>query len=203
MIPDKIRTGFDSTEYLAADPQQQDLQTRLVSLVVLMVEYSLTNAMTYSLHHGIEEVDDAVMKLALQVEAMRFFERDNLETDLGDVIDSITYMSDDEHDEGEDDSEHDASGVDDAPDSVNVDGDTASGGARLQESIEVPEDAIPPRVDGGDGTCHCDTCLRFRTIVIDWDAWDVESDPIKSFLKMHIDRLGDVAPGRGDDSLSP
>ncbi len=180
MVPDKIQSGFGQIDSPANSPEQDTLQTRLISLVVLMVEYSLTNAMTFAIHHDVEEVNDETMTRALKVEAMQFFERADLETELESVID--TMMSETIlHGMGSD-GETD----DDAVDGDDVADDTAY---RLDEMIEIPQDAVPARVDADDGTCRCNTCRRFHTIDQDWDAWDVGDDPIKSFLQQHINAL--------------
>jgi len=189
MVPDKIQSGFGQIDSPANSPEQDTLQTRLISLVVLMVEYSLTNAMTFAVHHEVEEVNDETMTRALKVEAMQFFERADLETELESVIDTMmseTIM----HGMGSDGDDVDDDGADgdDAADGDDVD-DDVDDGYRLDEMIEIPQNDIPARVDADDGTCRCDTCRRFHTIDQDWDAWDVGDDPIKSFLQQHINAL--------------
>ena len=184
MIPDKIQSGFGQIDSPANSPEQDTLQTRLISLVVLMVEYSLTNAMTFAIHHDVEEVNDETMTRALKVEAMQFFERAGLETELESVID--TMMSETIlHGMGSDvETDDDGADGDDA-----ADGDDVDDAYRMDEMIEIPQDDLPERVDADDGTCRCNTCQRFHTIDQDWDAWDVGDDPIKSFLQQHINAL--------------
>lgn len=188
MIPDKIQSGFGQIDSPAISPDEQDtIQTRLISLVVLMVEYSLTNAMTFAIHHDVEEVNDETMTRALKVEAMQFFERADLETELESVIDTMmseTILHGMGSDGETDDDVADADGDDVVDD--DVDDDTSY---RLDEMIEIPRDELPERVDADDGTCRCNTCRRFHTIDPDWDAWDVADDPIKSFLQQHINAL--------------
>jgi hypothetical protein len=198
MIPNNLRTGFDATETpQELSAEQQALQIRLVSLVVLMVEHSLTNAMTYAVHKDIKEVDDDVMRLALKVEAMRFFDRADLETDLDEIVKSLTadgFESDpnddpDDPDDPDGSDESDATGVHDYDAASDAESEFDEVMDEVMDEIEIPADALPEKRLDADGVCQCETCSKFHTIEEDWGAWNVEDDYIKSFLKSHIENL--------------
>lgn len=189
MIPNNLRTGFDATETpQELSAEQQALQIRLVSLVVLMVEHSLTNAMTFAVHKDIKEVDDDVMRLALKVEAMRFFDRADLESDMDEIVKSLTgdgFESDTGSESSETSEMSDATGVHD----FDAASDAESAFDEMMDEIEIPVDALPEKRLDVNGLCQCETCSRFHTIEDDWAAWNVEDDHIKSFLKSHIENL--------------
>ena len=134
----------------------------------MMIENSISNAIVYSSHTGIDEVDDALMRRALMVEALQFFDRDTLEDDVLELEEAILEeeSSDDEDDEDEDEDE----------DEMSEDGDDGDG-------------TLPPPELGADGVCRCETCIRFETVDADWKAWDVTDDPVNAFLKNHINNL--------------
>ena len=161
MIPSTIKTGF------AASNNNEDvsaIQTRLLALLALMIENSISNAIVYSTHAGIDEVDDALMGRALMIEAMQFFDRDSLEDDVLELEKEMSEMSDDE-DLSEDEDDEDDEGGDDG------------------------DGTMPPAELDADGVCRCDLCRRFETVDADWHAWDVTDDPAKAFLKNHINDL--------------
>jgi len=135
-------------------------------LLALMIENSISNAIVHSVHTGIDEVDDALMERALKVEAYQFFDRDSLEEDVLELEKEILEMSDeeDEDDEDEDEMSEDDEGDDD-------------------------DGTLPPAELDADGVCRCDLCKRFETVDADWKAWDVTDDPVKGFLKNHINNL--------------
>lgn len=159
MFPTAIKTGFAASN----NEDVSAIQTRLLALLALMIENSISNAIVYSTHAGIDEVDDALMERALKVEAIQFFDRDSLEEDVLELEKEILEMSDDE-DEDEDEDE------------MSEDGDDDDG-------------TMPPAELDADGVCRCDLCRRFETVDADWHAWDVTDDPVKGFLKNHINNL--------------
>ena len=164
MIPTALKTGFAASN---TDNEMSAIQTRLLALLALMIENSISNAIVYSTHAGVDEVDDALMERALKVEAIQFFDRDTLEDDVLELEKEILETSDEEdEDEDEDDEEDEMSEGDDD------DGDT-----------------LPPAEIDADGVCRCDLCKRFETVDADWKAWDVTGDPVKGFLKNHINNL--------------
>lgn len=169
MIPKSIKTGFDAS---ISQDEMTAFQTRLLALLALMIENSLSNAIVYSTHAGITEVDDALMKRALMVEAIQFFDRETLEEDVLELEEAMLEMSEDELSEADEDEDELVEGEDE-----------------LVEEDDEDEDGLPPAERDGDGVCRCPLCKRFETIETDWDAWDVSTDAAKQFLKNHIDTL--------------
>ena len=165
MIPTALKTGFAASN----NDDVSAIQTRLLALLALMIENSISNAIVYSAHAGIDEVDDALMGRALKVEALQFFDRDSLEDDVLELEKEMSEMSDEE-DEDEDDEDED-----DEEDEMSEGGDD--------------DDTLPPPELDADGVCRCETCIRFETVDADWHAWDVTDDPVKGFLKNHINDL--------------
>jgi len=158
MIPTALKTGFAASNN---DGEMSAIQTRLLALLALMIENSISNAIVYSTHAGIDEVDDVLMERALKVEALQFFDRDSLEEDVLELEKEILEMSDeDDDDEDEED-----------------------------EEMSDDDGTMPPADLDADGVCRCDLCKRFETVDTDWKAWDVTDDPVKAFLKTHINDL--------------
>ena len=162
MFPTSIKTGFAAGNN---DDEVSAVQTRLLALLALLIENSISNAIVYSAHTGIDEVDDALMRRALMVEAMQFFDRATLEDDVLELEEAILEeddMSEDDDDEDDED---------------------------VMSDDEDDEDTMPPTELDADGVCRCDLCKRFETVDTDWQVWDVIDDPVKAFLKSHIDKL--------------
>ena len=160
MIPTTIKTGFAASNN---DGEMSAIQTRLLALLALMIENSISNAIVYSVHAGIDEVDDALMERALKVEALQFFDRDSLEDDVRELEEAI--LDEDLSDEEDEDEEDEMSEMSDG------------------------DGTMPPAEIDADGVCRCDLCRRFETVDADWHAWDVTGDPVKGFLKNHINNL--------------
>lgn len=167
MFPSEVKTGFAACNN---ETEMSAFQVRLLALLALLIENSLTGAIVYSSHAGIEEVDDALMRNALMVEAMQFFDRDSLENDVFelekemveiDEMSELDEMSDDEEENEDEDGEEE--GDDD--------------------------DGLPPVELDADGVCRCEFCKRFKTVDADWETWDVADDPAKQFLRSHINNL--------------
>ena len=152
MIPSAIKTGFAAGN--CDDGVMSAIQTRLLALLALLIENSISNAIVYSSHAGIDEVDDALMERALKVEAFQFFDRDSLEDDVRELEEAILdeELSDD-------------------------------------DAVMSDDDTMPPAELDADGVCQCGLCKRFGTVETDWQAWDVTDDPVKAFLKSHINDL--------------
>ena len=163
MIPSALKTGFAA---INNNDEMSAIQNRLLALIALLIENSISNAIVYSTHAGVDEVDDALMKSALMVEALQFFDRDTLEDDVLELEDAIL-----EEDEMSDDDDDDDDGDDDDDDGDDDDG--------TMPSAELDDD----------GVCRCDLCKRFGTVEMEWQDWDVTHDPVKAFLKNHIDKL--------------
>ena len=164
MIPSAIKTGFAGN----CDDGVNAIQTRLLALLALLIENSISNAIVYSTHAGVDEVDDALMERALKVEALQFFDRDTLEDD---VLELEEAMLEEESSDDDDDDDDDA--VDDDDDDGMSDDDGTMPSAELD----------------ADGVCRCDLCKRFGTVEMEWQDWDVTHDPVKEFLKNHINDL--------------
>jgi len=161
MIPTALKTGFAASN----NDDVSAIQTRLLALLALMIENSISNAIVHSVHTGIDEVDDALMERALMIEAMQFFDRDSLEDDVRELEKEMSEMSDEEDEDEEDEMSED------------------------DEDDEDDDDIMPPPELDDDGVCRCGLCKRFETVDTDWQAWDVTDDPVKSFLKSHINNL--------------
>ena len=158
MIPSAIKTGFSAGN---CDDGVNAIQTRLLALLALLIENSISNAIVYSTHAGVDEVDDTLMERALKVEALQFFDRDTLEDD---VLELEEAMLEEESSDDDDDDDDDDDGDDD-------------------------DDIMPSAEHDDDGVCRCDLCKRFGTVEMDWQDWDVVGDPVKEFLKKHINDL--------------
>ena len=162
MIPSAIKTGFAGNN----NDEMSAVQTRLLALIALLIETSISNAIVYSTHAGVDEVDDTLMRRALMVEALQFFDRDGLEDDVLEIEDAI--LEEESSDDDDDDDDDDVGMSDDDDD-----------GDDIMPSAELDDD----------GVCRCGLCKRFETVDTDWQDWDVIDDPVKAFLKSHIDKL--------------
>jgi hypothetical protein len=204
MVPDNLRTGFGGpTDGGEIDPSILELQKRLVSIVVLMIEYSLDRAAMYADHTGIQLVDAKLIKSALKVEAMKFFDRHDLETVLEETCHELFEAEDDddedledlediEGDEDDDNGDDDDCGGDEELDQEHLD--------RLDKTVDRMEEDGADVMDGADGaddpslslptkTCACEHCRELDGVDDAWRAWDVEDDVVKAFLKKHIEEL--------------
>ena len=170
MIPSAIKTGFAAGN---CDDGVNAIQTRLLTLLALLIENSISNAIVYSSHAGVDEVDDALMKRALMVEAMQFFDRDTLEDDVLELEEAM--LEDESSDDDDDDDDDDVDDVEELSEDDDV--------------MSDDDDIMPPAELDADGVCQCDLCKRFGTVETDWQAWDVTGDPVKEFLKNHINNL--------------
>ena len=162
MIPSAIKTGFAGNN----NDEMSAVQTRLLALIALLIETSISNAIVYSTHAGVDEVDDTLMKSALKVEALQFFDRDTLEDDVLELEEAML-----EEESSDDDDDDDV-------------------GMMIDDDDDDDDDNIMPSAElDDDGVCRCDLCKRFGTVEADWQDWDVVGDPVKEFLKNHINDL--------------
>ena len=81
------------------------IQTRLLALLALLIENSISNAIVYSTHAGVDEVDDTLMERALKVEALQFFDRDTLEDDVLELEEAMLEEDDMSEDDDDEDDE--------------------------------------------------------------------------------------------------
>ena len=192
MIP-PMRTGFDpvaSTQPLEITP----LHIKLISLVMMLLEYAITSAAAFVEHQGRTIIAPDDIKRAIKKEAMTFFDRDDLEERLDEICRSITVDVDEREVRatiGEDDGNDDANddGNDAGNDADDEDEDDTNdedewGGITIVDESEVKEEH-PTRI------CECQQCVRMTTVHEDWDRWDVEGDEVKAFLKQQVDQVND------------
>ena len=166
MIPSAIKTGFSAGN---CDDGVNAIQTRLLALLALLIENSISNAIVYSTHAGVDEVDDTLMERALKVEALQFFDRDTLEDDVLELEEAM--LEEESSDDDDDDDDDDV-------------------GMMIDDDDDDDDDNIMPSAElDADGVCRCDLCKRFGTVETDWQDWDVVGDPVKEFLKKHINDL--------------
>jgi len=169
MIPPAMRTGFDPL-VSKEKPEITPLHIKLVSLVMLLLEYAITSAATFVEHQGRTIIGPEDIKRAIKKEAMSFFDKEDLESRLEEITQTMT-----------------------------VDIQEEAGTQSIRHTIRTPVDAdeewdglvVPDEVgfEVPTGTCCCEACQSMTTVHEDWNNWDVDDDIVKTFLKQQIEKI--------------
>lgn len=85
MIPQSLKTGLLEEE----NHQLLDLQERLLALVAVLVKRATKTSAVYCDHQGHQVVTPDIIIKALRVESMEFFDSQNLEDDMEEMIREI------------------------------------------------------------------------------------------------------------------
>ena len=178
MVPDKIQTGFnvvDSHDELS--PEQYNFITRVMGLVLLLIKRAMITAGQVVQHRGEKIVGPEDVNKALMHEAMVFFESETLDQDLDEMVKQLQEFVEEEQAK-EEEAQHSSgesvsSFADSLFDSIVDDATETAGHA---EPLENAEGHV----------CACETCCSVRNVDEAWGVWDVTGDPVKEFLKEHI-----------------
>jgi len=193
MIPASLKTGSRATEVMPSE-QERELQEKITSIMMVLMKRSLVAAATYVLHNGGTTVEAIHISKGVKLEATTFFDSDDLEEETMTMQERIFGQeSDDDSNIGSMGScsgeDNDSGGNvvysdDDNPDPEkkkmldtfigNVEDDLGSTGGPSMETRT-----------GGD-VCECDICSKMDAIDQVWESWDVSDDPVKFFLKQHV-----------------
>jgi len=188
MIPDSIKTGFGTEADFVQGGAPIELQQKITSIMMVLMKRSLQSAATYVMHHGGTNVEAIHISKGIKLEATTFFDSDGLEdetekmqeTIFGDM-DMITCEKEESDDEVISSSSDDEDELD--PEKMRI-VDTFVD--TVGDEFESAEDIMAMKTDGE--TCQCRVCKNIDTIDEVWASWDVSGDPIKAFLKHHVER---------------
>jgi len=176
----RMKTGFDPLvggESIQLTP----FHVKLFSLVVLLLEYSIGSALSFAEHHGRHVVEQDDIKRAIKAEAMRFFDRPDLETKLDEVYTSLM-----------EDMKHDKAFQDD--DGLGSDLEEQEQAEETEESSWVVDEPAAGEIDRSIDEavkCTCDECRAMHDVEDAWTNWNVQDDDVKTFLKAQIDSIND------------
>ena len=196
MIPDEIRTGFGLESDMCQGEAMDELQRKITSIMLVLMKRSLNTAAIYIVHRGETQVQAEHISKGIKLEATTFFDSDGLEDETDEMREWIfgdetqdMIMCDDDDSEGISSSESDDDTIriirDDDLDPekatmVNTFIDAVG------ETFDSVGDIMARKTDVD--TCVCEICSKMDAIDEVWDAWDISGDPIKAFLKQHVEK---------------
>jgi hypothetical protein len=198
MIPVSMKTGFtNDPDGVNVSGDLKDMQERITSIMMVLMKRSLVTAATYVLHCGGGEVEASHISKGIKLEATTFFDSDDLEEETADMQARI-FGDDNNEDEDEDEDEVDEDWSD--TDTItSSDGEDEYVDEELDDEkkkmldtfIDIVEDdlgtdgpTLDTRTEGN--ICECDICKKMDNIDAIWEAWNVDDDPVKCFLKKHV-----------------
>ena len=186
-----MKTGLLESD--ALPPQIEELLTRIKSIMLVLMKRALIRAANFATHNGSTIVESEDIEKGVRLEAMTFFDSDGVEEEM---VEMMGVIDEAEADEGYD-SDETASASSEGE--VTGDEDDEAMGMHL-----VPDGAISKQLDVfldhvedevnrrgvviGNGRCECVDCQRYRDVDAVWDAWQPGDDPVKQFLKHHVER---------------
>ena len=186
-----MKTGLLESD--ALPPQIEELLTRIKSIMLVLMKRALIRAANFATHNGSTIVESEDIEKGVRLEAMTFFDSDGVEEEM---VEMMGVIDEAEADEGYD-SDETASASSEGE--VTGDEDDEAMGMHL-----VPDGAISKQLDVfldhvedevnrrgvviGNGRCDCVDCQRYRDVDAVWDAWQPGDDPVKQFLKHHVER---------------
>jgi hypothetical protein len=186
-----MKTGLLESD--ALPPQIEELLTRIKSIMLVLMKRALIRAANFATHNGSTIVESEDIEKGVRLEAMTFFDSDGVEEEM---VEMMGVIDEAETDEGYD-SDETASASSEGE--VTGDEDDEAMGMHL-----VPDGAISKQLDVfldhvedevnrrgvviGNGRCDCVDCQRYRDVDAVWDAWQPGDDPVKQFLKHHVER---------------
>jgi len=179
MIPEKLQTGMTAIDSHEVGPEQYAFITKIMGLVLLLLKRAMILAGNVVKHRGGDTVGAEEVNQALMHEAMAFFDSETLEQDLEEMVAMLEEAIDEETDLSDADAIGDHSDalienlLDDASRAMSDSNDSEGDGPR------------PP----DDKECSCEMCAAVENVREAWDQWDVTDDPVKAFLKQHLDTI--------------
>lgn len=192
MIPASIKTGF-GTEDVMPPEQERELQEKITSIMMVLMKRSLVAAATYVLHGGGTSVEAVHISKGIKLEATTFFDSDDLEEETVTMQERIFGQESDD-DVSNTESVGSCCGTDSDSEVVYSDEDDLDQEKKkmLDTFIGSVEDdlgstqgpSMDTRTDGD--VCECDICSKMDAIDEIWESWDVSDDPVKFFLKEHV-----------------
>jgi len=176
------------------DEQVRELQEKITSIMMVLMKRSLVSAATYVLHSGGDKVEAEHISKGIKLEATTFFDSDDLEDETvlmqERIFGGLDDSEDDDHEsvgscsdpEIESDEDIVYSDEDDLDPEKKKMLDTFIG--TVEDDLGTQGPSLDTRTDGD--ICECDVCSKMNNIADIWDAWDVSEDPVKYFLKQHV-----------------
>ena len=186
MIPDSIKTGFSATPDDEIPREIEELQQRITTIMMVLMKRALMTAATFVAHSGGTMVGPVDIANGIKFEATTFFDSEGLEEeteqmseyifgDHGEEEDSMEESEDDEDvEDDEDDMDPEKKRMIDT--FLDVVGD---------EFEQAGGEVMTHRTSGQE--CECRICHGMSHIEDVWNSWDVSEDPIKHFLKNHVE----------------
>ena len=113
-----------------------------------------------------------------------FFDGEGLEEEVESMVDMLEETIDEEERLMEAEEEDGESHLQDSGESISALSDSL-----FESIIEKASGAPLNPSDKQTEPCDCDVCESLRTVDDDWAQWDVAGDPVKQFLKDHINVL--------------
>jgi hypothetical protein len=192
MIPTSLKTGFTNTQDDVLPEDLKNMQERISSIMMVLMKRSLVSAATYVLHMGGGKVEADHISKGIKAEATTFFDSEDLEQETEEMHERIFGDGADDSDASvvSDDDDSDVSSDEDPDyDEDDLDEDKKK---MLDTFIDIVEDdlgtdgpSLDTRTEGE--TCQCEICSKMNNIDAIWEAWNVDDDPVKFFLKRHVD----------------
>jgi hypothetical protein len=183
MIPDKLQTGMVAIDSHDVGAEQFTFITKVMGLVLLLLKRAMILAGNVVKHRGGDTVGAEDVNQALMHEAMTFFDSETLEQDL----EAMVQMLEDSLDCDIDLTDADAIGEHSDALIENLLDDASRAMSDSNDSDDSSEDDGPR--NPGDKECSCEMCAAVENVREAWDQWDVTDDPVKAFLKQHLDTI--------------
>lgn len=188
MIPDKLQTGVMAIDSHDVGPEQYALITKIMGLVLLLLKRAMILAGNVVKHRGGDTVGAEDVNQALMYEAMAFFDSETLEQDLEEMVATLEEVIGEEP-------LSDADAIGDHSDALieNLLDDASRAMSGSSDSIDSTDSIDSEEDDGpgnpGDKVCSCEMCAAVENVREAWDQWNVSDDPVKAFLKQHLDTI--------------
>jgi hypothetical protein len=188
-----MKTGLLESD--ALPPQIEDMLTRIKSIMLVLMKRALIRAANFATHNGSTIVESEDIEKGVRLEAITFFDSDGVEEEM---VEMMGVIDEAEGDEGYD-SDDTSAGSDGEVASIDGDEDDEAMDIKLvpdeaiSKQLNVFLDHVEDEVNSrgvviGNDTCECSDCQRYRDVDAVWDAWQPGDDPVKQFLKHHVER---------------
>lgn len=179
MVPEKLQTGFSAIDSGDIGAEQSAFIAKIMGLVLLLLKRAMILAGNVVKHRGGNVVGAADVNLALMHEAMTFFDSETLEQDLDEMVAMLEDSLDVDIDPSDAEAigEHSDALIDNLMDEA----------ARAMP--DDPQDSDDGPENPGSIKCSCKMCAAIERVDEKWEEWDVTDDPVKAFLKHHLDTI--------------
>ena len=192
-----MKTGLLESD--ALPPQIEELLTRIKSIMLVLMKRALIRAANFATHNGSTIVESEDIEKGVRLEAMTFFDSDGVEEEMVEMMGVIDEAEADEgYETASASSDGEVTDNDGDEDDDDDDEDEAMGmhlvpDGAISKQLDVFLDHVEDEVNRrgvviGNGRCDCVDCQRYRDVDAVWDAWQPGDDPVKQFLKHHVER---------------